>query len=111
MCTFFDTEVVLLNALRNDHNNTGVGYHDIRRYCTEVKKTLFADSSKDVKCVSFQISKRELEENVREYPSLFQSHMGRYYKGAGYDPDIFNRRNSASINSVLRQAALNYTVE
>lgn len=41
MCTFFDSEVVLLNALRNDHDNAGVGYRDIRDYCTRVKNSLF----------------------------------------------------------------------
>lgn len=106
MCTFFDSEVVLLNALRNDHDNAGVGYRDIRDYCTRVKNSLFNEENSDVKCVSFQISKRELEDNVLEYPFLFQSHMGRYFRGAGYDPDIFDGRNSMKMNTILKEAAL-----
>lgn len=101
MCIFIDSEIVLLNLLSGDHNDFGVDYQDLRRYCDKIKAALFKDEN--IKCVSFQISKQSLENDVLDYPSLFQIRMGRFYKGSEYDPNIFNRRNSQKINRILRE--------
>lgn len=107
MCTFVDSEVVLLNSLRNDENNCGVEYRDIRDYCSRLKRLLFENGKGDIKCVSFQVSKSSLEENVKEYPGLFRLYSGRYYRGVRYNPRVFDRRNGKEINQALIDAALN----
>ena len=105
MCTFIDSEVVLLNLLCNDHNDSGVDYRDLREYCDKIKTALFKEEGENIKCVSFQISKQSLDNNVIDYPSLFQTCMGRYYKGSEFNPNVFDRRNSRKINRILRECA------
>ena len=105
MCTFVDSEVVLLNSLRCDVENKGIEYQDIRNYCERVKKMLFAIGKEEINCVSFQISNSSLEEDVETYPRLFRYYCGKYYRGVGYDPNVFDRRNGREINRVLKEAA------
>lgn len=105
MCISFDTEVILLNALRSDEENNGVDYQDIRDYCTKLKKLLFDGGKGEVKCVSFDVSKNTLDDCAVDYPWVFRSFAGRYYRGIRYDPALFDRRNSSTINQVLIAAA------
>ena len=77
MCTFVDSEVVLLNSLRCDVENKGIEYQDIRNYCERVKKMLFAIGEGEINCVSFQISNSSLEEDVETYPRLFRYQFRR----------------------------------
>lgn len=103
MCIFIDPEVVLLNLLRYDHDDSGVGYRDLRAYCDRVRQALFEAEDRNVKCVSFQICKPSLDNVVMKYPMLFQACMGRYYKGSQFDPHAFDGRNSRKINRILKK--------
>ena len=87
---FFDTEVILLNVLKNDIKNEGVTYGDIRNYCDNLKQYLFENNKTN--CVCFGISKNSLEDIVEKYPRIFRSYSGRYYKGVGYNPNLFDNR-------------------
>lgn len=107
---FVDPEVILLNALRCDEKNIGITYQDIRDYCTNIKEKLFIENP-EISSISFQISKSSLENVVNTYPRLFRYFCGRYYRGVGYNPDIFDRRNTKEFKRILKKSLSSYSDE
>lgn len=106
MCAFIDTEVVLANLLQADHENNGVSFKDLENYCHQLSTRLYNMPGEDIRCISLQIYKNELENVVNTYPDLFQSYRERYYKGPEFNLGRFDRRTKASIREAMSEVAM-----
>lgn len=106
MSYYISSDILLANLLfySPKAKKAGVSFNELKDYCAGIKKELIQVGCSKNDYISFNMSRDDLNEDLRLYPDEFYEFQNRYY-GLDIRINSFKGRMDVQIDGVMEEVA------